>query len=105
MMIEINAVLDEAGLLRSCTVTGHAIHTVCGAVSILMKTALRVLFKREGIQTRGGASKPGVFWMNVDYTAEGRDFLFAAGTFLMEGLLSISQDYPDCCVITIERRK
>jgi uncharacterized protein YsxB (DUF464 family) len=107
-MIKIDAVLDEAGLLRSCTVSGHAVKPVCGAVSILMKTALRVLFKREGIETQGGASAPGVFWMNIeDCTREGRDFLCAIGTFLMEGLLSIAKDYPDCCIMNIyrERRK
>ncbi|MDR2494073.1 MAG: ribosomal-processing cysteine protease Prp [Spirochaetaceae bacterium] len=104
-MIEITAVLDEAGLLRSCTVTGHAaMKSVCGAVSVLMRTALRVLFKREGIETTGGASEPGVFWINIEaYTGEGRDFLCAAGTFLTEGLRSVSQDHPDCCIMNIYR--
>jgi hypothetical protein len=40
--------------------------------------------------------------MEADYKAEGRDFLAAAGAFLVEGLRSVSEKYPDCCCITIE---
>jgi hypothetical protein len=40
--------------------------------------------------------------MEADYTAEGRDFLAAAGAFLIEGLKSVSEDYPGYCGIIIE---
>jgi hypothetical protein len=39
--------------------------------------------------------------MEVDYDAEGREFLAAVGTFLMEGLRSVSEAYPGCCCIHI----
>jgi hypothetical protein len=39
--------------------------------------------------------------MEVDYTAEGRAFLAAAGTFLIEGLKSVSEDFPDYCGMDI----
>jgi uncharacterized protein YsxB (DUF464 family) len=110
-MIEIDAVLDEAGLLRSCKVTGHAgagkrgSDIVCAAVSVLMRTALRTLSGREGITVRGGAPERGVFWLETDYVAAGRAFLGAAGDFLIEGLQSVSRDYPDYCKskVTIQR--
>jgi hypothetical protein len=39
--------------------------------------------------------------MKTDYSEEGREFLAAAGAFLIEGLRSVSEDYPDYCDITI----
>ncbi|MDR2103379.1 MAG: ribosomal-processing cysteine protease Prp [Treponema sp.] len=111
-MIEIEAVFDEAGLLRSCKVQGHAQagpkggDIVCAAVTVLTRTALRVLSGREGITIRGNAPKRGMIGMEMDYTAEGRAFLSAAGAFLMAGLASVSEEYPDYCKINVytERR-
>jgi hypothetical protein len=42
--------------------------------------------------------------MEVDYSAEGRDYLAAAGAFLIEGLRSVSEEFPDHCVMEIENR-
>jgi hypothetical protein len=41
--------------------------------------------------------------MEADYSAEGRDFLAAAGAFLIEGLRSVSEEYPDNCGLEIEK--
>jgi hypothetical protein len=43
--------------------------------------------------------------MEAEYDAEGRDFLAAAGAFLIEGLRSVSEEYPDCCCLTIENAR
>jgi uncharacterized protein YsxB (DUF464 family) len=110
-MIKIGAVLDEAGLLRSCKVQGHAeaglagVDIVCAAVSVLLRTALRTRSGRKGIIIRGGAPERGLLWMEADYTAEGREFLAAAGAFLIEGLKSVSEDYPDYCTIQITEER
>jgi hypothetical protein len=40
--------------------------------------------------------------MEADYSAEGRDFLAGAGAFLIEGLRSVSEEYPDNCGLEIE---
>jgi uncharacterized protein YsxB (DUF464 family) len=107
-VIRIEARLDAAGVLRSCRVEGHAgagprgADIVCAAVSVLVRTALRTLSNRNGIELRGAAPERGLFWLETDYNAEGRDFLAAAGAFLIEGLRSVSEDYPDYCVITIQ---
>jgi hypothetical protein len=42
--------------------------------------------------------------MEADYSAEGRDFLAAAGAFLIEGLRSVSEAYPDNCGIETENQ-
>jgi uncharacterized protein YsxB (DUF464 family) len=108
-MIKIDVACDEAGLLRACKVQGHAeagsagVDIVCAAVSVLLRTALRTLSGRKGVMVRGGAPERGLLWMEADYTAEGREFLAAAGAFLVEGLKSVSEDYPDYCTISIKR--
>lgn len=111
-MIAIDAALDGGGLLVSCKVAGHAKagpiggDVVCAAVSTLTRTALRILLDREGITLRGKASERGAFWLEMEYTGAGRDFLAGAGAFLLEGLRSVAEDYPDHCTMTIhtERR-
>jgi uncharacterized protein YsxB (DUF464 family) len=108
-MIRVEAALDRRGLLRACRVEGHAgsgpggRDPVCAAVSVLVRTALRTLSGRKGIIVRGGAPERGLLWMETDCTEEGREFLAVAGTFLIEGLMSVSEDFPDCCRIDIQR--
>ena len=108
-MIDIEAVLDENEILRSCKAGGHAgagktgADIVCAAVSVLMRTAVRALSNRKGITVRYEAPEPGLLFLEADYTAEGRDFLFAAGVFLLEGLMSVDEEYPDSCRLTIRR--
>ena len=110
-MIQVNMILDEAGLLKSCRVSGHAgagkrgNDIVCAAVSVLTRTTIRVLAGREDINIQGDIPEPGNFYLDVEYRPEGREFLNAAGTFLMEGLLSVSEEFPDNCKVNIERRK
>jgi uncharacterized protein YsxB (DUF464 family) len=106
-MIGIDAAFDEAGLLRSCEVKGHAMagpagyDVVCAAVSILTRTAFRVLSEKEGITLRGGASERGVFRMETDYEGAGKEFLAASGAFLMDGLTSVAEMYPEHVTVTI----
>ena len=103
-------VLDEAGLLRSCRVQGHAgagkrgNDIVCAAVSVLTRTIVPVLSNRGDIKIRGKAPEPGSFSMEVDYSREGMEFLAAAGAYLVEGLLSVQAEFPGYCKVIIERR-
>ena len=109
-MIQADLVLDKEGLLRACRVHGHAGagkhggDIVCAAVSVLTRTIIRVLSGREDITIRGSIPEQGDFSMETDYTPGGRDFLAAAGAFLMEGLLSVEAEFPDYCKVIIERR-
>jgi len=107
-LIDIEAVLEPDGTLRACKASGHAgagkagTDIVCAAVSVLMRTALSILSNRQGIKLRGGAPERGQLWLEADYNAEGKDFLFAAGVFLIEGLKSIAQEYPKNCTLTVK---
>ena len=109
-MIQAELVLDEAGLLRSCRVCGHAgaaergSDIVCAAVSVLTKTIIKVLSGRKGITIRGSIPEQGNYIMEAEYTPEGREFLAGAGAFLIEGISSVSAEFPDYCKVIIERR-
>ena len=108
-MIEIEAFLDESGVLRSCTASGHAgagktgTDIVCAAISVLLRTAVRTLTGRKGIAIRYDAPDPGFLKLEAEYTAEGKDFLFTAGVFLTEGLASVAEEYPKNCTLTLRR--
>ena len=103
-------VLDEAGLLRSCRVQGHAgegkrgSDIVCAAVSVLTRTIVRVLSKRKDLIIRGSIPEQGDFRFEMECKSGGKEFLSAAGAFLVEGLASVSEEYPDNCRLIIERR-
>jgi uncharacterized protein YsxB (DUF464 family) len=106
-LIRIDAVFDRAGLLRSCKISGHAgagkkgYDIVCAAVSVLSRTMARTLEKRKGIAVKFAAPGRGFFDMDIRYEAEGQDFLSAAGTFFMEGLTSLCEEYPAYCTMNI----
>ena len=107
-MIEIEAVLEADGTLRACKAAGHAgagktgTDIVCAAVSVLMRTALSTLSNRKGITVRGGAPEKGQLWLEAGYEADGKEFLFAVGVFLLEGLKSVAQEYPKNCKLTVK---
>jgi len=107
-VIEIEAVLDGEGILRACKACGHAgagkagNDIVCAAVSVLIRTAFSTLSNRKGITLQGGAPERGQLWLETCYTAEGKDFLFVTGQFLIEGLKSVALEYPKNCKIEIK---
>ena len=106
-MINIEAIVESDGTLRACKASGHAgagkagTDIVCAAVSVLMRTALTALSARKGNTVRGGAPEKGHLWLEVDYDTEGKDFLFPAGVFLLEGLKSVEREFPDNCKLSI----
>ena len=106
-MIKIDADLEPNGTLRACKVLGHAgagktgSDIVCAAVSALVRTAFSTLSGRKGVTLRGGAPEKGEMWLEADYDAEGKDFLYAVGQFLINGLSSVAQEYPDNCCLNI----
>ena len=97
----------------SCRIEGHAgagprgDDVVCAAVSILSRTALSILSKSEGVVVRGGAPERGVLWLETGCEKRGASALSAVGSFLVEGLESVSREYPDYCsvVLRTERRQ
>ncbi|MCL2601711.1 MAG: ribosomal-processing cysteine protease Prp [Treponema sp.] len=107
-MIQVDVALDAAGLLSSCRVSGHAgagkrgDDVVCAAVSVLSRALVRALAGKRGVTFRGDMPEQGNFWVEVEYTSEGRDFLAGAGSFFIEGILSVSAEFPKHCKVTID---
>jgi uncharacterized protein YsxB (DUF464 family) len=101
--------MDQEGIIRACRSQGHALadrpgkDIVCAAVSVLLRTFLRITEFRDGVIVRADTQK-GFIAFNADYTEKGRVFLFAAGSFLIEGLQSVSLEYPEYCKITVRRK-
>ena len=101
--------MDADGILKSCKASGHAnagkegTDIVCASVSFLLGTAFKTISGRKGIIADCDAPEKGQFWFNAEYDAEGKDFLSVAGIFLLEGLKSISQEYPKNCKLTIKQ--
>jgi len=110
-MINIEAALEEDGTLISCKAEGHAgagekgSDIVCASVSVLFNTAYAVLSNRKGITINGGAPKTGQLGLEVKYEAEEKDFLFAIGMFLINGLSSVAREYPENCKLNIVTRR
>jgi hypothetical protein len=70
-----------------------------------MRTACKTLSGRKGITVRCDAPEKGELWLETDYEADGKDFLFAAGAFLIEGLVSVAKEYPQNCRMNISERR
>jgi len=110
-MIAVEVVVDQAGLLKSCSITGHGAGTpgsdiVCAAVSVLARTAGALLSQAEGITARVEAPERGAFRLEAGYTGgEGKAFLAGAGAFLIEGLRSVAGEFPGRCTMRIYREE
>ncbi|MDR2072757.1 MAG: ribosomal-processing cysteine protease Prp [Spirochaetaceae bacterium] len=111
-MIHIRVILDGTGLLRRCEIQGHAGagpkggDIVCAAVSVLARAALATLSGKEGIVVRGGPGGRGEFSLETEArTGAARDFLAAAGAFLVEGLHSVAGEFPKNCTMTIQNER
>jgi uncharacterized protein YsxB (DUF464 family) len=107
-MIEIVASVDKKGLLRTCSVKGHANQgamgedVVCAAISVLSQTAVNVLSRVKNIVFRAEAPRRGELYFEVAAPeASGEAFLAAAGAFLLEGFRSVCADYPVNCKLNI----
>jgi uncharacterized protein YsxB (DUF464 family) len=106
-MIKIEAVMDKDGLFKRCVLKGHAgagakgADIVCAAVSALVRTAAAVFSRTHGITARFEADSPGNFFLEASVCEEEKRFFAGAGTFLLEGLAEIAEEYPKYCRMTI----
>jgi uncharacterized protein YsxB (DUF464 family) len=111
-MISAEIVVDEEGLLVSCAIHGHAgagvegSDVVCAAVSVLARTAAAVLDDACGIAARCEFPVRGEFLLEAAAREEARkDFLAGVSSFLIEGLASVADEYPNHCVCLCKKQK
>jgi uncharacterized protein YsxB (DUF464 family) len=106
-MIHISVIKSADGLLSSCKAEGHAgfdkkgHDIVSAAVSGLMRTALRTLSEADGIIVLDYTEKEGFgFEVACDESEDmalSRAFLDGVGAFLLKGLRSVADEYPEHC--------
>ncbi len=112
-MIIADVALDESGIVRSCSIEGHAGSgpyggdIVCAAVSVLARTALSTLSAIDGIAVVVEPPERGSLGFVVLEVPREGAYPAGASAFLVEGLSSIARDYPDFCSVRVrtERRK
>ncbi|MDE5899607.1 MAG: ribosomal-processing cysteine protease Prp [Treponemataceae bacterium] len=102
-MISVRLVREADGAFVSCTADGHSGYAepgsdiVCSAVSVLIRTAARVLSEMEGVElgsNTGGRGHADFFVKTAGCALEAKRCLVFAGRFLAAGLDSIAKEFP-----------
>ena len=100
-MITASAVVDDRLCLVSLQVNGHADFAergsdiVCSAVSILVRTAGRILLSQLKNNCEYDSDGKGSFRLEVLKTIEGKwDWIRGITEFLLNGLSDLEKDFP-----------
>ncbi len=106
-MVAVSVDLSE-GVLLSCRAAGHAragaegSDPVCAAVTVLVKTAGRVLAERPGVRVAGSAEQRGSLEMRVESWDPGdREWRKGVTAFLVQGLQDTAGTSPESVKLEI----
>ncbi|MBN1686419.1 MAG: ribosomal-processing cysteine protease Prp [Spirochaetales bacterium] len=107
-MILVTVAQDGCGKMESVTVDGHALglrrggNIVCAAVTILVRTAARLLEADPDVRVSGGPGERGEFTLFVDSAGQDKNALVkTVGDFLVQGLKDLQAEFPDDCTLEI----
>jgi len=107
-MITASAVIDNCSCLIDLDVSGHAGHgekgydIVCSAVTVLSRTAGRILISRFGENCMFESGERGSFKLKVLKIDEGkREWTEGITEFLLNGLSDLEREYPACIKLEI----
>ena len=107
-MIELKVNLYRDGSLKGFQASGHAgsgkkgEDIVCAAVTILLRTAARLISMEKGLETRGEALGPGrMTFFLISIPAEYREWVRGITDFLLGGMLDLKDEFPDYITIDI----
>lgn len=109
-MIRLKAALDSEGVLVEYRAEGHAgagfkgFDIVCAAVSALSRSLVRALRGIRGVCVIADAPERGIFHVKLSYSGEAKSFLEGVSAFLLAGLASVAEEYPECCNLTVVRK-
>ncbi|UCF98718.1 MAG: ribosomal-processing cysteine protease Prp [Spirochaetaceae bacterium] len=100
-MIRVEIRLGHQGALRGFSVSGHSgtgsrgEDLVCAAVSVLFRTAARLLQLQPDVDVQGGAAENGTMELQVDTVpAERRQWLVGLSDFLIRGARDLQEENP-----------
>ena len=107
-MIQIEIRLDQRGALLGFTVSGHAGSApkgedlVCAAVTVLFRTAARLLQLQPDIRIRGDASDSGRMQLRIEQLpAEKRQWLDGLSDFLLRGSRDLQEESPKAIALNV----
>lgn len=106
-MTDVLLVCNKSGMFKSVKALGHASYSskgsdiVCAAITILLRTAIDVLEKTDGISLSVDSSSRGNLAFLVEDAKEKtldeitKSRLICVGDFLRQGLSSLAQEFPE----------
>jgi len=107
-VIQIEIRLDQRRALLGFTVSGHAGSAprgedlVCAAVTVLFRTAARVLQLQPEIRIRGNASDSGRMELHVESAPpEKRQWLTGLTDFLIRGSRDLQEENPKAVALSV----
>ena len=105
-MIDIRVTIDEEGNLGSLKASGHSSaekgsSIVCAAVSAQLRSVVRVLETRTGLDAVISADEPGFLELFVKSVSGDAVWLTGVTDVLLAGLLEMERDFPDECSIKL----
>ncbi len=108
-MIEISINLDGEGCLAELKAGGHALagdkgqDIVCAAVTVLLRTAAKLLTLTGGLRVQAEAPEPGKMAISVQRSPGQRTaWLTGLTEFLVSGLMDLEAEYPDRVSVSTE---
>ncbi len=111
-MIVVAVVFDGDGIIECVSVSGHALglekggNIVCAAVTVLVRTAARVLEALPGVQVSGGPGERGEFELCIDGVDKRKaGYVKAVGDYLLRGIKDLRDEFPGDCTIEEKYRR
>ncbi len=108
-MISVELLLDAENCLKRISAVGHASgekrgsNVVCGAATILMRSAARVIAAENALDIGGSADREGIIDIQIRRIADDkREWLRGVSDVLREGLRSLAADHPGEVRVTVE---
>jgi uncharacterized protein YsxB (DUF464 family) len=100
-VVRVKVAVDPEGCLRSVAAAGHAGEgragedLSCAAVSSLLRSVARLLYRSEGLQVAGEAARPGELTLEVLGSSAGRrQWLRGVTDVLLAGLSDLREERP-----------
>lgn len=111
-MIHVAVSVDGNRIVRNVVVTGHAVgiqkggNVVCAAVTVLVRTAARLLESLQGVVVSGGPRKRGEFSLEIESIDQGVvDSVRTTGDYLLQGIRDLQSEFPNDCTLTVMQRR
>lgn len=111
-MIVVAVVYGRDKLLERVSVSGHASglqkggNIVCAAVTVLIRTAARLLEGLPGVDLTGGPGGRGEFELRIEGVDERKlEYVRAVGDYLIKGIKDLQDEFPGDCLIEEKQRR